>query len=88
MKRILITGAAGFIGANLAKALVEDHVVIGFDNLIIFQLQDFDSLQSMDRLEDLTWLTLNSPISWLKVKKYRSTTMATCIGTLPISMIL
>lgn len=33
MKRILITGAAGFIGANLAKALVEDHVVIGFDNL-------------------------------------------------------
>ena len=33
MKRILITGAAGFIGAKLAKALVEDHEVIGFDNL-------------------------------------------------------
>lgn len=33
MKRILITGAAGFIGVKLAKALVEDHEVIGFDNL-------------------------------------------------------
>lgn len=33
MKRILITGIAGFIGANLAKALVEDHEVIGLDNL-------------------------------------------------------
>lgn len=33
MKRILITGAAGFIGAKLAKALVEDHEVIGFDKL-------------------------------------------------------
>lgn len=33
MKRILVTGAAGFIGANLAKALVEDYEVIGLDNL-------------------------------------------------------
>ena len=33
MKTILITGAAGFIGSNLAKALVSDNKIIGFDNV-------------------------------------------------------
>lgn len=33
MKSILITGAAGFIGSNLAKKLVSNYKVIGFDNL-------------------------------------------------------
>lgn len=31
--KILITGAAGFIGFNLAKALVDKHQVVGIDNL-------------------------------------------------------
>lgn len=33
MKTILITGAAGFIGSNLAKALISDNKIIGFDNV-------------------------------------------------------
>src|SRR6056297_3271675 len=33
MKTILITGAAGFIGFNLAQALVPDNKIIGFDNV-------------------------------------------------------
>lgn len=33
MKTILITGAAGFIGSNLAKALISDNRIIGFDNV-------------------------------------------------------
>lgn len=33
MKAILITGAAGFIGSNLAKALILDNKIIGFDNV-------------------------------------------------------
>lgn len=33
MKTILITGAAGFIGSNLAQALISDNKIIGFDNV-------------------------------------------------------
>lgn len=33
MKTILITGAAGFIGSNLASALISDNKIIGFDNV-------------------------------------------------------
>lgn len=33
MKTILITGAAGFIGSNLAQALISDNKIIGFDNI-------------------------------------------------------
>jgi len=33
MKTILITGAAGFIASNLAKALISDNKIIGFDNV-------------------------------------------------------
>ncbi len=33
MKTILITGAAGFVGANLAETLVKDNKIIGFDNM-------------------------------------------------------
>lgn len=33
MKTILITGTAGFIGSNLAKALISDNKIIGFDNV-------------------------------------------------------
>jgi len=31
--RILITGVAGFIGFNLAKALINQKKVVGIDNL-------------------------------------------------------
>ncbi len=34
MTKILVTGAAGFIGFHVAKALLEkDHIVVGFDNM-------------------------------------------------------
>lgn len=33
MKTILITGVAGFIGSNLAKAVVSDNKIIGIDNM-------------------------------------------------------
>lgn len=33
MKTILITGVAGFIGSNLAKTLISDNKIIGFDNV-------------------------------------------------------
>jgi len=33
MKTILITGTAGFIGSNLAQALISDNKIIGFDNV-------------------------------------------------------
>lgn len=42
---ILITGAAGFIGSNLAKALVEDNKsVIGIDNLLRGSLSNLNSI--------------------------------------------
>ncbi|MCP3029827.1 NAD-dependent epimerase [Halobacillus sp. A1] len=47
---ILVTGAAGFIGAHLAKRLVEDgHAVIGIDNLNDY----YDVTLKKDRLQ---WL--------------------------------
>ena len=32
MKKLLITGCAGFIGKNLLKNLISDHKIIGVDN--------------------------------------------------------
>jgi UDP-glucose 4-epimerase len=46
MKNILITGAAGFIGSNLAIRLVHDgHNVIAFDNLSQGNLRNLDSIK-------------------------------------------
>lgn len=41
--RILVTGAAGFIGSNLVDALIEqDHEVVGIDNLVTGNRLNFD----------------------------------------------
>jgi len=45
MTRILVTGGAGFIGANLCRSLVEQgHTVIAVDNLITGRMANIDAL--------------------------------------------
>ena len=47
-KKILITGAAGFIGSNLAKRVLneyKDSIVIGLDNMNDY----YDVRQSINR---------------------------------------
>ncbi|MGH2064888.1 GDP-mannose 4,6-dehydratase [Aerococcus sp. L_4] len=51
MKKILITGVAGFIGSHLAKKLLEDgHQVYGIDNLNDY----YDTQLKEDRLETIS----------------------------------
>jgi UDP-glucuronate 4-epimerase len=51
MKKILITGSAGFIGSHLSKRLLaEDHQVIGIDNINDY----YDPQLKEDRLTRLT----------------------------------
>jgi nucleoside-diphosphate-sugar epimerase len=49
MAKILITGAAGFIGYNLWEKLCIDHNVIGIDNLTDFsnQSNEIDALEQL-----------------------------------------
>lgn len=50
MNKILITGAAGFIGSNLARALVsEGYEVIGIDNLSTGRLDNLSDLADSPR---------------------------------------
>ncbi len=50
-KKILVTGAAGFIGSHLVDALVEENEVIGYDNLssgkeeLVAHLEDNDDFE-------------------------------------------
>lgn len=51
-KRILITGAAGFIGSNLAKALLRrGHHVTGIDNLNYGFMRNVEPLQQLNNFE-------------------------------------
>ena len=44
MSKILVTGAAGFIGSHLADALIaRGHEVLGFDNLSNGKLRNLES---------------------------------------------
>ena len=50
MKKVLITGAAGFIGFHLSKKLIaENYEVIGIDNINDY----YDTKLKNDRLEIL-----------------------------------
>lgn len=50
-RRILLTGAAGFIGSHLADALVEDNHVIGYDNLSSGRMEFIEHLEDDENFE-------------------------------------
>ncbi len=52
MKRVLITGAAGFLGSHLCdKFIDEGYYVIGMDNLITGDLKNISHLRSLENFE-------------------------------------
>ena len=52
MSKILVTGAAGFIGSNLVNMLIEkDNFVYGLDNLITGSLSNINHLNSNNKFE-------------------------------------
>ena len=52
MKRILITGAAGFLGSHLCdRFIAEDYDVIGMDNLITGDLQNIAHLFKLENFD-------------------------------------
>jgi dTDP-glucose 4,6-dehydratase len=52
MKRILITGAAGFLGSHLCDRFIKDgHHVIGMDNLITGRLKNIEHLFGLEHFE-------------------------------------
>jgi dTDP-glucose 4,6-dehydratase len=52
MKRILITGAAGFLGSHLCdRFIAEGYHVIGMDNLITGDLSNIEHLMPLQRFE-------------------------------------
>lgn len=52
MKRVLITGAAGFLGSHLCDKFIEEgYHVIGMDNLITGDLQNIEHLFKLERFE-------------------------------------
>ena len=64
-KKILITGAVGFIGYHLSKTLIEnDHEVIGFDNLNSY----YDVSLKEARLKELNKLSLGTNNQWKFIK--------------------
>jgi dTDP-glucose 4,6-dehydratase len=51
-KRVLITGAAGFLGSHLCDRFIkEDYHVIGMDNLITGDLQNIEHLFGLENFE-------------------------------------
>ncbi len=52
MKKIVITGAAGFIGSNLVDRLIDKgYFIYGIDNLITGSLKNLNHLQSNNKFE-------------------------------------
>ena len=52
MKRILVTGAAGFLGSHLCDRLIKDgYHVIGMDNLITGRLKNIEHLFGLEHFE-------------------------------------
>ena len=54
MKRILITGAAGFLGSHLCDRFIkEGYFVIGMDNLITGDLKNIEHLFKLEQFRIL-----------------------------------
>ncbi len=52
MKKVVITGAAGFIGSNLVDSLIDKgYFIYGLDNLITGSLKNLNHLQSNNNFE-------------------------------------
>jgi len=69
--RILLTGAAGFIGSHLTDRLIADgHAVIGVDNLSSGRLANLEHLRSSERFEfvkadAVDRLAVRGPFDWV-----------------------
>jgi UDPglucose 6-dehydrogenase len=70
-RRILLTGAAGFIGSSLAERLVADgHEVIGLDNLITGRRSNLAALEGHPRFRLIAHdvcqpFSLTGPLNWV-----------------------
>ena len=71
MKKIVITGAAGFIGSNLVDSLIDKgYFIYGLDNLITGSLKNLNHLQSNDKFEfiehDITkFININDSVDYV-----------------------
>ena len=72
MKRIVITGAAGFIGSHLSETLLDrGHAVIGIDNLLtgdlanIVHLMDRGSAFRLIRHDVSTYIEVDGPVDFV-----------------------
>ena len=71
MKKIVITGAAGFIGSNLVDKLIyKGYFVYGIDNLITGSLKNLNHLKSSNKFEfiehDVTkYISINDKIDFV-----------------------
>jgi dTDP-glucose 4,6-dehydratase len=71
MSRILVTGAAGFLGSHLCESLIEDgHEVIGMDNLVSGRTENLDPIFYHDRFtyyeHDVTeFIHVSGNLDWI-----------------------
>lgn len=57
MKRILVTGGAGFLGSNLCSALVKEknNYVIALDNLFTGRMENIENLLNLENFKFVNW---------------------------------
>jgi dTDP-glucose 4,6-dehydratase len=70
MKRVVITGAAGFIGSHLSEALIDrGYAVIGIDNLLTGDLANIAHLRDRDfqfiRHDVTTYIDVDGPVDFV-----------------------
>ena len=68
--RIVLTGAAGFIGSHLSEALLDrGHSVVGLDNLVTGSLANIEHLQSRDftfvRHDVTQYISIDGPVDFV-----------------------